>query len=102
MCVYAICGWQDINDGALRDLGAGLKRPRTPHWTSMALWEVNDFGRLVFDAVGTRLQGKWSRVERFSIKPGEVGLTTLEEAGDRIDQDAKSRLAQLATGVAPR
>jgi hypothetical protein len=48
----------------------------------------------------TRLQGEWSRVERFSIKPGEVGLTTLKEASDGIDQDTKGRLAQLATGLA--
>src|SRR5262249_20440331 len=50
----------------------------------------------------TRLQGEWSRVERFSIKPGKVRVTTLKEASDGIDQDAKGRLAQQATGVAQR
>ena len=51
---------------------------------------------------GTRLQGEWSRVERFSVKPGKVRVTTLKEARDGIDQDAKGRLAQLATGMAQR
>jgi hypothetical protein len=41
-------------------------------------------------------------VESISVKPGKVGLTTLKEAGDRIDQDAKGRLAQLTTGLAQR
>jgi hypothetical protein len=51
---------------------------------------------------GTRLQGEWSRVERFSVKPGKVRVTTLKEARDGLDQDAKGRWAQLATGVAQR
>jgi hypothetical protein len=52
--------------------------------------------------VCTRLQGEWSSVGRFSVKPGEVRLTTLKEAGDSIDQDTKGRLTPLATGLAQR
>jgi len=51
---------------------------------------------------GTRLQGDQRSVERFSVEPGKVGLTTLKDAGDSIDQDAKGRLTQLATGLAQR
>jgi putative transposase len=42
---------------------------------------------------GTRPQGEWKREKSFSVEPGEIGLTPLEEAGDGIDQDAKGRLA---------
>ena len=38
----------------------------------------------------------------FSVEPGEIGLTALEEAGDGINQDAKDRLAQLTAGLAQR
>jgi hypothetical protein len=48
---------------------------------------------------GTRLQGEWRSVATFSVEPGEIGLTALEEAGDGIDQGAKGRLAQLAAGL---
>ena len=41
-------------------------------------------------------------MERFSVKPGKVRVTTLKEARDGLDQDAKGRWAQLATGVAQR
>jgi hypothetical protein len=41
-------------------------------------------------------------VERFSVKPGKVRVTTLKEASDGIDQNAKGRLAQLATSLAQR
>ncbi|ETX02876.1 MAG: hypothetical protein ETSY2_34640 [Candidatus Entotheonella gemina] len=41
----------------------------------------------------TRLQGEWPGVWRFSGEPGKIGLRALEETGDGIDQDAKSRLA---------
>jgi hypothetical protein len=41
-------------------------------------------------------------VEQFSVKPGQVRVTTLKEARAGIDQDATGRLAQQATGVAPR
>jgi hypothetical protein len=54
------------------------------------------------NAKRTRLQGDRRSVERFSVEPGKVGLTTLKEAGDGIDQDAKGRLTQLATGLAQR
>ena len=50
----------------------------------------------------TRPQGEGKREESFSVEPGEIGLAPLEEAGDGIDQDAKSRLAQLAAGLAER
>ena len=49
--------------------------------------------------VRTRLQGEWRSVATFSVEPGEIGLTALEEAGDGIDQGAKGRLAQLAAGL---
>jgi hypothetical protein len=45
------------------------------------------------DETCTRLQGEWSRVEKFSVKPGKVRVTTLKEARDGLDQDAKGRLA---------
>ena len=38
----------------------------------------------------------------FSVEPGEIGLTALEEAGDGIHQYAKDRLAQLTAGLAQR
>jgi hypothetical protein len=50
----------------------------------------------------TRLQGEWRSVASFSVEPGEIGLTALEEAGDGIDQGAKGRLAQLAAGLTQR
>ena len=50
----------------------------------------------------TRLQGEWINVERFSVKPGKVRLTTLKEARDGIDQDTKGRLAQLTTRLTKR
>ena len=40
--------------------------------------------------------------EGILVEPGEVGLASMEQAGDGIDQDAKSRLAQLAAGLAER
>jgi hypothetical protein len=52
--------------------------------------------------VRTRLQGEWRSVGRFSVKPSEVRLTTLEEAGNGINQDVKGRLAHLATGLTKR
>src|SRR5215470_2546648 len=53
-------------------------------------------------ALRTRLQGEWRSVGRFSVKPGEVKLTTLEEAGNSINQDTKGRLAHLAAGLTKR
>jgi hypothetical protein len=50
----------------------------------------------------TRPQGEWEGVWWFSVEPGEIGLTALEEAGDGINQDAKDRLAQLPAGLAQR
>ena len=58
------------------------------------------WGRALMDGTGrTRLQGEWRSVASFSVEPGEIGLTALEEAGDGIDQGAKGRLAQLAAGL---
>ena len=34
------------------------------------------------------------------VEPGEIGLTSVEETGEGIDQDAKGRLAQLTAGLA--
>jgi hypothetical protein len=34
---------------------------------------------------GTRSQGKGGGYDVFSVEPGEIGLTTLERAGDGID-----------------
>jgi hypothetical protein len=53
-------------------------------------------------ALRTRLQGEWRSMASFSVEPGEIGLTALEEAGDGIDQGAKGRLAQLAAGLTQR
>src|SRR5438093_12034863 len=50
----------------------------------------------------TRPQGEWEGVWWCSVEPGEVGLTTLEGAGDGINQHAKDRLAQLTAGLAQR
>jgi hypothetical protein len=75
-------------------LEAGLADENTP-WSTLTIDDWYGEGR-------TRLQGEWSRVERFSVKPGKVRVTTLKEARDGIDQDAKGRLAQLATGLAQR
>ncbi len=38
--------------------------------------------------------------ERMLVEPGEVGLASMEQAGDGIDQDAKGRLAKLPAGLA--
>jgi hypothetical protein len=37
-----------------------------------------------------------------SVEPGESGLTTLESAGDSVNQHAKDRLAPLTAGLAQR
>ena len=36
------------------------------------------------------------------MEPGEIRLTSTEQAGDSIHQDAKGRLAKLTAGVAKR
>jgi hypothetical protein len=51
---------------------------------------------------GTRLQGEWSGVERFSVEPGKIRGTTLQEACDGLDQDAKGLLAQLTIRLTQR
>ena len=38
--------------------------------------------------------------EGMLVEPGEVGLTSMEPAGDGIDQDTKRRLAKLPAGLA--
>ena len=38
--------------------------------------------------------------EGMLVEPGEVGLASMEPAGDGIDQDAKGRLAKLPAGLA--
>jgi hypothetical protein len=38
----------------------------------------------------------------FSVEPGEIGLTALEEAGDGLNQYAKDCLPQLTAGLAQR
>jgi hypothetical protein len=50
----------------------------------------------------TRLQDERSGVERFSVKPGKVRLTTLQETRDSLDQDTQGRLAQLTTRLTKR
>src|SRR6266702_3985840 len=48
---------------------------------------------------GMRSQGL--EREGMLVEPGEVGLASMEPAGDGIDQDAKGRLAKLPAGLAP-
>jgi hypothetical protein len=74
------------------------------HAISVELKESKVLSRRGFGILGmsrgTRPQGERDGVRCFSVEPGEIGLTSLEGAGDGIDQHAKGRLAQLTAGLA--
>ena len=52
------------------------------------------------ELVGKRSQGGDEGVVYFSVKPGEIRLTSLERTGEGIDQYPKGGLTELPTGLA--
>lgn len=41
----------------------------------------------------------WSRERRYSVEPGEIGLTTVEQTGEGLHQNRVGRLAKLTARV---